>query len=265
MAEHTELELKLALNDRAVFDRIFSSAYIRQLSGGQHPHVDTLSAFYFDTVDGKLRDRGLTYRIRRENGHYVATVKGGGLSSGGLHRRLEWNVPVSDSVTPNIAFFDHTEIGPVLRQTAENDDRLVPLFSMTFERHTLLLHGDNETVIELAADEGEMTAGGKKEPILELELELKSGHPAAVLQMGAELIRQFPLIVEPRSKYYRALLLAGLAEPGELWLLPGSQLQNKLLQHSYELLDVCSVFSYRSGRDIKPEMAMLLELWAKLL
>lgn len=264
MAEHTELELKLALTDKAAWDRILSSSYVKQVSAGLPWQVDTLSATYFDTTDGKLRAKGLTYRMRREEGRYVATVKGGGSSTGGLHRRLEWNVPVGDPAAAEIAFFDHTEAGPVLRETVGND-RLVPLFNMVFERHTLLLHIGNETVIELAADQGQMTAGEKQEPILELELELKSGQPAVILQVGAELIRQFPLIVEPRSKYYRALLLAGLAEPGELWLLTDHQLQDKLIQHIYKLLDVCSAFSSRSGRDVNPEMAMLLELWAKLL
>ncbi len=41
----------------------------------------------------------------------------------------------------------------------------------------------------------------RNRPIAELELELKAGRPAAVLAIGAALAQEFPLLVEPRSKF----------------------------------------------------------------
>ena len=41
----------------------------------------------------------------------------------------------------------------------------------------------------------------------ELELELKSGAPAAMLALGDRLLRRYGLREEPRSKFFRAARL----------------------------------------------------------
>lgn len=168
-----------------------------------------LDAHYFDTNTYCLQQEKLAYRIRREGGQWVATIKDGGLSSGGLHERQEWNVIVSDA-QPDISVFEGTDIGQRLLDLV-GDQRLEPIVITKFERRTLDVIMPDGSQIEVAADQGIIVAGAKNAPILEVELELKNGNPGALLQLGGALAREFPLLPEPDSKFYRGLLLAGLA------------------------------------------------------
>ncbi|MEW5790247.1 MAG: CHAD domain-containing protein [Pseudomonadota bacterium] len=203
-----ETELKLHLTDPARWNAILRTPALLELAGGQPPRQEHLEARYFDTADGALRQARLAYRIRREGARWVATIKADGSSFGGLHQRPEWNVAVAEP-TPDLAPFLATPIGPTLRE-AVSDAPLVELFRTRFERTMLDLHTPTGDAIEFAADRGEILAGEAREAILELELELKAGEPGALLRLGARLARDFPLLPEPRSKFHRALLLAGL-------------------------------------------------------
>ena len=62
---------------------------------------------------------------------------------------------------------------------------------------------------ELALDKGELLGGGKSLPFVEVEVELKSGDLKAVAAYGEKLAKQFNLRPERKSKYKRALTLAG--------------------------------------------------------
>jgi len=168
-----------------------------------------LDARYFDTATYCLQQAKLAYRIRREGGQWVATIKGSGLSSGGLHERQEWNVTVSDA-QPDITVFEGTDIGLDLIELVGNQ-RLEPIVMTKFERRTLDVIMPDGSQIEVAADQGTIVAGARNSPILEVELELKSGKPSALLQLGGALAKEYPLLPESDSKFYRGLLLAGLA------------------------------------------------------
>ena len=168
-----------------------------------------LDARYFDTTTLCLQKAKLAYRIRREGEQWIATIKDGGMSSGGLHERREWNVAVPDA-QPDISVFEDTDIGKKLIELV-GCQQLEPILSTKFERRTMDIMMPDNSLIEVAADQGIIVAASKKAPILEVELELKSGKPAALLQLGAQLAREYPFIPEPDSKFYRGLKLAGLA------------------------------------------------------
>lgn len=168
-----------------------------------------LEARYFDTPSHALQKAKLAYRIRREGEAWVATVKGDGSSKGGLHARLEWNVPVLNS-EPEIEVFSHTDIGVRLQEVV-GDEILEPILITSFERKTVNVSMPDGSTIEVAADKGAIIAGEKTAPILEIELELKTGQPMALFMLGAALAREYPLLPEPDSKFYRGLLLAGLS------------------------------------------------------
>ena len=62
--------------------------------------------------------------------------------------------------------------------------------------------------VELALDEGEVRAGTHRLPLGELELELRTGEPAGLLALAAELVGAHGLWLDTRSKAERGHLLA---------------------------------------------------------
>lgn len=186
-----------------------------------------LDARYFDTATYSLQKEKIAYRIRREGDQWVATIKGGGSSNGGLHERQEWNVIVAEA-QPDLRVFADTEIGAKLIEIVGNQE-LLPIMITRFERQTLDVCMPDGSQIEVAADQGEIIAGAKRSPILEIELELKSGKPSALFALGATLAKEYPLLPETDSKFYRGLLLAGLVtkEPKKVLTLPKVHAQQK--------------------------------------
>jgi len=212
---HTEVELKLRLLNPESWASVFTAPALTELNASALENK-RMEACYFDSSDQALQHAGIAYRVRLEGGQWVATVKAGGTSSGGLHQRQEWNVKVTDPL-PSIEYFQQTEAGPMLTSIL-GDNPLLPLFSTAFDRQTIEINVSDGSRVELAVDIGFIIADDRQEPIAEVELELLAGNPAAVLHLGAELARTVPLIVEPRSKYFRGLQLAGLDAdeyPGE--------------------------------------------------
>jgi len=203
---HTEIELKLRLLDPTAWDIILTAPTIAALAAPLQ--LEKLEAHYFDTADQALKKAGVAFRIRLEGGQWVATVKIGGTSAGGLHQRREWNMVVAEP-EPNINQLQGSEIGDLLVRTI-GDKPLVCLFTTVFDRNKAEIHTADGSQIELAVDIGSILAGENQAPIAEVELELKAGDPAAIIALGAELAQVLPLAVEPRSKYSRGLCLAGL-------------------------------------------------------
>lgn len=216
MVDHIETELKLKLLQPVgtgyidVWQQVWRSELLNKLVPEQNWSITTMEARYYDTQDQALQKAGFAYRVRREGDNWVATVKNDGSSEGGLHKRAEWNLPSPDG-EPCPELFAELPVGlPLLQAIA--DQPLVVLFITEFERRSVDLQFEN-AYIELAVDSGNILAGELSEPILELELELKAGEPRALLRLGASLAREIPLLPEPKSKFYRALLLAGIVEP----------------------------------------------------
>lgn len=209
MTKHMETELKLRCSDVNAWEKIMKAEALVNVEVPGSEVTQQLEARYFDTPGHALQKARLAYRLRREGDNWVATVKGGGSSHGGLHARMEWNVAVLDN-EPDVGAFAHTEIGQKLQDVVGNE-RLEPVLITFFERKTVDVIMPDGSAIEVAADKGAIIAGEKTEPILEIELELKAGHPGALFMLGAALAREFSLLPEPDSKFYRGLLLAGLA------------------------------------------------------
>lgn len=209
LSKHTEIELKLRCTDRRVWGKIMTTQLLTEITVPESKKKQLLEAHYFDTTIGSLQKEKLAYRIRREGEEWIATVKGGGTSCDGLHERQEWNMIVSDA-QPNSKIFSGTDIGKKLIEVI-GDQTLVPILITRFERTSLDVMMPDGSRIEVAADEGIIMAGSKTTPILEVELELKSGQTAAVIKLGAMLQGEYPLVPEDESKFYRGLKLAGLA------------------------------------------------------
>lgn len=153
---------------------------------------------YYDTPGLALSGRRYTLRRRLENGRSVCTLK-----TPAGEARNEWeteNVFIENAIEDLIAQGAPAE----LRQFAK--DGLFPICGAKFTRLAKILRLENAEV-ELALDHGYLFAGDRKEPLCEVELELKSGDKLACKQYAEQLAAEFMLEEEPRSKFKRALIL----------------------------------------------------------
>ena len=147
---------------------------------------------YFDTPDRALSARRRTLRVRLENGAAVAAFKTPDLG----HGRGEWEVPGADPRAA-LAAAGETVEGP-----------LVPVCGARFQRRRRRIPTGDGTA-ELALDAGVLTGGGREVPFQEVEVELKSGSREAAEKTARSLAARFSLTEEPRSKFRRAMDLAG--------------------------------------------------------
>ena len=169
-----EIELKLALETRDL------PALRQRLAGlgrGEAVEVDNV---YFDTDDRLLRGQRMALRVRRIGRRWVQTLKTETRASA-LSARGEWEVPAPRGRL-DLGRFPVTPLTTLLR--AHPEARLQPAFRTRFRR---TIWNAEDGAIEVALDEGEIVAGGQEAPILELELELKSGAAEALYRLALEL------------------------------------------------------------------------------
>jgi inorganic triphosphatase YgiF len=162
-----------------------------------------LVSTYFDTSDHALARQGLQLRVREEDGHFVQTVKSDARDGVDGLTRGEWEDAIAGArPDPQAA-----ESGRFL--ASEIVGRLLPLFRTEIARRTIALTPAPDTVIEAAIDRGRVYALARdaSEPVSEVELELKSGAPAALYDVALELLAVAPLRLEQHSKAARGYRL----------------------------------------------------------
>jgi triphosphatase len=166
---------------------------------GPRPRRKRLDNLYFDTPERELAAARIGLRLRKDGRRWLQTVKSGGSAQSGLHQRdeiefavagrsLEW-APLA--ATPFAALLEPLKA------------RLQPQFRCAFTRDIRRLRGPGGAEIELAIDQGEIIAGKRREPICELELELKSGDADDLFQIALALADRHPLVLDSRSKAER--------------------------------------------------------------
>lgn len=198
-----EIEFKLSCTPE-IANRL--SRQLTRLTGAP-PHRLQLKNTYFDTPNQDLRANGAALRIRRQGPLSLQTVKCVGQTSGGMSSRPEWE-------TPYTGHFDFSQISDsAVKALLETLARL-PGYRATlttdFNRSIWEWKPDTDTCIELMLDRGHIRAGGKEEPICELELELVKGDPAQLIALVAQLGTLAPLFPAPLSKASRgSQLLSG--------------------------------------------------------
>jgi len=192
-----EIELKFLIAPEA------SDAILARL--GADGAVRRLDATYYDTADHALRRAGFGLRVRDGDGGRKQTLKSA--SAGGVFARGEWEAPVSGP-GPDRDLLDQTPAGRIV-----NGDVLAPVFAARVER-TLRLIEHGGAVIEAALDRGELQAGADRAAVSELELELKTGQPAALFDLARDLMAHAPLRLSLVSKAERGYALALGEAPG---------------------------------------------------
>jgi len=209
-----EIELKFRIPP----DRL---AALRRAVATRSAETVPMAAIYFDTGGEHLAKARVALRLRREGVQWVQTLKAQGA---GAMQRLEHNVVLPGSALPalepgsarpalDIACHDGTDAGALLRQVLADAKGapLVARYATEVSRtRRVLRHGAAR--IELALDEGRLSAGPRSLPICEIEFELLHGAPQALLDVAARWVDRFKLVLDVRSKSERGHhLAAGLA------------------------------------------------------
>lgn len=176
MSLETELKLELHPQD---LPRLLA----HPLLAAQAPRRERLLNTYFDTSTLALRGQRMAVRERRVGRRTLLTVKTAGASVGGLSRRGEWEAPSRPGAFDFDALVDDEALAQQLSRVAW---QLVPVFRTDFTRRAwLLTHGPAQ--VEMALDQGFIATGSRRQPILELELELLAGPVDALLDLAHTL------------------------------------------------------------------------------
>ena len=126
---------------------------------------------------------GLSLRIRRSGNRYVQTLKRAPVH-GQPFVRGEWEASIGGAA-PDLALLPISEIGSPLDEIAS--DALDPIFETKVRRRTQRLEFLG-AVVEVAYDQGTIEAGERREPLNEVELEVKGGNPRVLFDLGIELL-----------------------------------------------------------------------------
>ena len=166
-----------------------------------------LSNQYFDTPERELAHAKVALRIRRDGDQIIQTMKTRGQSVAGLSERNEYNWDLTKAKLD----LKKLEGDCWPEQLAGLDKKTIkPLFTTDFVREKAEIawgRGKTKVVIEAALDLGQVVAGKQKEEICELELELREGDPAALLELAPELAATLPLMPCDISKAERGYRL----------------------------------------------------------
>lgn len=152
---------------------------------------------YYDTPSGALSQRHMTLRCRMENGVPVYTVKTP--AEGG---RGEWELSGCAGIEEAVPALCEMGAPRELAQLCE--EGLVHICGAEFTRRAAVVTWEG-TQMELALDRGFLTAGEKKVPLCEVEVELKDGEYSKIVAWAVTLACQFGLMPEKKSKFRRAL------------------------------------------------------------
>ncbi len=202
----TELKLLVAPADlprvlRLPLVKLAQSAPVRRM---------VLRALYFDTPGHALAGMGMVLRVRREAGHWIQAVKGDDPAGGALSRRIEieWRVP---GPVPDLALVRDSELGALLRGSRIDKWKreLVCVFETRFRRATAELSLPGGASAQLCVDSGIILASGSTLPVSEVEIELRDGDPAVLLDFASALRAELPFRMGVQSKAERGHALFG--------------------------------------------------------
>src|SRR4051812_983723 len=152
---------------------------------GLHRHK--LDSVYFDTPDRWLSGHGMALRVRRIGRKRIQTLKAPAPGPSGLQNFQEIEAEIAGE-RPQLSAVTDAKLSARLER-AKVWRRLRPIFETRFQRAAFLTeHG--ASTIEIAVDLGSIIAGGRRLPIAEIELELKSGDARALYELAEQLALQ---------------------------------------------------------------------------
>lgn len=244
-----EIELKFQIPAEALEAL---TVQVQALPGGHAP-AQVLQAAYFDTPDRRLARARAALRVRREDDEWIQTLKAAGPNP---MSRLEDNRPTvaaqnGVNIRPDLGLHEGEARTAMVRDLGWLPDQdptgahtgLVELYRTDMRRlrarQVVQLNGHELGAVELALDLGEITAGALSTPVRELEIELLSGHPRAVIEAARGWVHDHRLWLDARTKAHRGDQLAREAACGQSSRAaparPRSRLQPDMQAHQARL------------------------------
>ena len=201
----TEVEMKLGVGTEEKLNQVLADPELTQYMKDDYVSFH-MESIYFDTEDSVLTQRKWTLRLRSENGVKVAAFKTANMNDkGGFFTRNEWQCLVDnaeDAIPMLIEQGAPRELKNLLK-----GKKLMPICGADFTRRSATLYMDDGVRVELAGDFGYLYAGEKREQICELEVELLYGDAGSLPPLCDQLLKDYDLYEESRSKYQRARAL----------------------------------------------------------
>ena len=230
MSAPREIELKLEVPANSVARLNRSSVLNGGKAASRKPA--TLVSVYFDTKKLKLRNSGLSLRVRRIGRQRVQTLKEESGHSDSLVARHEWEQEIGGK-QPELDALQHTTLEPLLGKKLRR--RLIPLFETRIQRTVYPIHkGDSE--IELTVDRGKIEAGSRSSSLCEVELELKRGELADLFRTARELAKQVPAQLAVTSKAERGYSLLAGNEPEAIKAAPVALTPDSSCEASFRMI-----------------------------
>lgn len=208
-----EIEIKYSMGSKETAEKLWEDKILAKIEEDGFREKLYMKSAYFDTEDYILSKNDIAFRVRIENNRAVASLKWGGKNEGGLHKREEINVPVSDEacfLMPDPHVFQESEIGQSILKLI-NDKPLINLMEIGYLRSRFRVD-TGKSLIEISIDEGMIVTENGSEPVSEVELELFSGDLEDLSQLGESLRERYDLQEESRSKYARGLNLLNMGK-----------------------------------------------------
>jgi len=204
-----EVELKYRLRDAEAAARLGALRTLGGLRVAGRPRQVQVEDRYLDTADGALSRAGYAVRLRRGPRMTILSVKASNEAASALHRREELEGPADLSLDPH-AWPPSAARSLVLEHAG--DSPLIEIVTIRQLRRARAFTGD-ALEVELSVDDVEVVAGGRMiDRFLELEVELKAGDEAGLVDLAVILGADAALEPVTTSKLERAL--AALARDG---------------------------------------------------
>lgn len=170
---------------------------------------------YYDTDTLILRKHDIGLRVRAIDEKYEETAKCGGVVIGGLHKRVEYNIPIESS-NPILSKFP-TIMWQEL-DVEELQKSIKKLFSTDFIRNKWIVQDGDRYIAEICYDYGKISVDSNSLDINEIEIELLEGTLDEFFDIAKKFVSDpnIEIHLDSRSKAHRGYELANLCSQSKV-------------------------------------------------
>ncbi|MGI5935606.1 MAG: inorganic triphosphatase [Oscillospiraceae bacterium] len=204
----TEVEIKINIPDKSVISRIQQEEYVTRFVRDGF-HVEEMHTIFYDTPDWDLCREQFMLRMRSSGQTGCLSLKHGCVSKGGspgLCIRRKWVCTTTEIETAIESLLNAG--APERLKELTRGKPLIERARADFTRTSALLHMPEGLRVELAMDEGEISVGELRAPVLEMELEVLFGNIESLRPFCDGLSERYGLSPALTTKYEKAFALA---------------------------------------------------------